>query len=319
MRGMFRSLLAALHRPRSARANLLAALLLCSAALLGLGADAPATVLRLRVSLSEGSRLFGTTSLPALTLRSDTLGLLRVPLGQVWDLRRNPDGLVQLRLRGGDRLQGRLQLESLPMHTLCGELRIPTAAIRDASICAPLVRVLRWNAAPAGPGARLPTSVAALASNEVRIAGQPIIAAPTFTVPAVMTGEVRLEARQAARGELCLELIAPADLATPTAANHIAVRIGYGERAAADGGGVTLLHPDPHSGGTPILDAVAAPLPNAQWLPLRVELYDTTVTIKLAGKEFIVEKVSIPFTEFCIRFSSLPATNTWHVRNLQVE
>lgn len=85
--------------------------------------------LRLTVSLTDGSRLIGTTTVRELPLTSDALGKLAVPLAKVRELKLSKTGTADLTLRNGDRLQAGLALQKLPLLTVFGLVQVPVAEV----------------------------------------------------------------------------------------------------------------------------------------------------------------------------------------------
>lgn len=78
------------------------------------------------VSLTDGSRVLGTTSLETLPVRSEALGKLNVPLNQIATVKFSKDReSVELTLRNGDRIQGGLAETTLKLATLFGSITVP--------------------------------------------------------------------------------------------------------------------------------------------------------------------------------------------------
>jgi len=109
-------------------------------AALGTAGDTNAAPLQLMVSLTDGSRLIGTTTLTNLPLRSEALGTIAVRLEKVRSLQFSPDheSLV-VAFANGDKLQGSLGTLSLELQTVLGVVTVPmekTLEIRVVPILA---------------------------------------------------------------------------------------------------------------------------------------------------------------------------------------
>lgn len=87
------------------------------------------------VSLTDGSRILGVTSVKELAVESAAVGNVTIPLERVASLKRQPDtGTATIRFVNGDSLQGRLVLAVLPLRTLVGEVGIPVAAVTGLEV-----------------------------------------------------------------------------------------------------------------------------------------------------------------------------------------
>jgi hypothetical protein len=76
--------------------------------------------------MTDGSRVIGSTSLESLTVRSEALGKLTVPLSQVLTVKFSKDHeQVVLMFRNGDQIKGSLAETSLELVTLFGAVAVP--------------------------------------------------------------------------------------------------------------------------------------------------------------------------------------------------
>lgn len=82
------------------------------------------------IELRDGSRLVGRLASDTLEFESEVLGLLRLPLARVDEVRRevNPPRLVML-TRSGDRSTGELAAKELRLSTSFGEISLPRAEL----------------------------------------------------------------------------------------------------------------------------------------------------------------------------------------------
>jgi len=99
--------------------------------------------LQLVVSLTDGSRLLGTTTLAAIPLRSEALGTMTIPLDKVRSLKFSPKHeSVIVGLANGDKLQGSLGTVSLKLQTLVGGVQIPLEQTLEIRMAASLASTL---------------------------------------------------------------------------------------------------------------------------------------------------------------------------------
>jgi len=104
---------------------------------MGTSTNAPAVpdVPQLVVSLSDGSKLIGTTTLKELALRSEALGKLTVPLGRIASVKFSKDReSVTVTLHNGDRLQAGLADTTLALTTLFGPVTVPLDKVTEMQV-----------------------------------------------------------------------------------------------------------------------------------------------------------------------------------------
>ena len=92
---------------------------------------------QLVINLSDGSRIVGTAELPALAVRSETLGRIEIPLKKVRGVKFDANHeAATVTLGNGDRMQGAIGVESVAMRTLVGRVTIPLNVVRDLAVTA---------------------------------------------------------------------------------------------------------------------------------------------------------------------------------------
>jgi len=90
---------------------------------------------RLTVSLTDGSRVIGTSDTKTLVLHSDALGKLEIPVSRIRTLKFDRDHqAVTLTLMTGDTLKGTLTPEQIAMRTAFGPVSLPFAKITQATV-----------------------------------------------------------------------------------------------------------------------------------------------------------------------------------------
>jgi hypothetical protein len=109
-------------------------LILLTAVATALGAETNAPP-QLIVNLTDGSRLVGTTELPAMVVVSESLGRITIPLAKIRQVKVAGKELTAT-LVNGDRLQGTLGVEAVTLQSLVGRVTIPFNVLRDLAVCA---------------------------------------------------------------------------------------------------------------------------------------------------------------------------------------
>jgi len=97
-----------------------------------LSTNAPMIDAQVRLDLADGSRLIGTTDLANIPLHSDSIGDLKIPLSRIAGIKFASDhNTAMITLTNGDRLRGSLQLTTIPVRTVFGNVGIPLQFVRD--------------------------------------------------------------------------------------------------------------------------------------------------------------------------------------------
>lgn len=97
-----------------------------------MASEAPPVTPQLVISLMDGSKLHGATTLKELTFHSAVFGKLNVPLERIASIKFNKNKTpAAVALDNGDRLQGHLGVESVVLQTLVGPVTIPFNVVSD--------------------------------------------------------------------------------------------------------------------------------------------------------------------------------------------
>jgi hypothetical protein len=93
------------------------------------------TTPNLALDLRDGSRVIGTSTLTALSLRSDVIGEMNVPLDRVSQVKFDKyQSSASITLRNGDKLSANVNLSHFEVTTVFGKVRIPMGQIRQLQV-----------------------------------------------------------------------------------------------------------------------------------------------------------------------------------------
>lgn len=100
----------------------------------------------LAVSLEDGSRLIGETTLTGLPMRSDVLGKFEIPLDKIRTVMfsRGHES-VTVTFGKGDQVSGELRAVAVTMQTLCGRVRVPLEKTTAIAILRGGAKLVRQN------------------------------------------------------------------------------------------------------------------------------------------------------------------------------
>lgn len=266
----------------------------------------------LTVSLVDGSRLRGTSSLSELTLHSDALGKLTVALQRIATVKfGKPPGTVTLSLQNGDRIQAGLVDTKLVLTSVVGVVHVPLDKVLEMRLSrggGPL----EWNIVPFPqnsdwPGPRGKPSL--VTAEEVVSCGQPVRSTQSFNAPAVFECEVVLDELVTNDGAIWINLVpkdAEAHLNPPPAT--VTVQLGYS-------------HPGGRNGGLSVdgLRLTKRPMmiePGKSYR-LAIEVLTDKIRVSLDGQEYVAEGVTAPADGFQIRLMGWQPNNVWRVRDFR--
>jgi hypothetical protein len=275
---------------------------------------------QLTVSLADGSKLIGTTTLKALTLRSEALGKLTVPLERIRQVKFSKDReSVTLTLHNGDRLQAGLADTTLALATIFGPVTVPLDKATELQVraggagCA-----VEWEALPyptahdwGGNRGRL----AVVEDEGVLVQGQPVRSTGKYRAPLTISCQVTLEHLEQSAGDLCVDLIPPG-LPKDSVVDKVAgvQRLHF---ALGDQNRLTLNH---HRDGqwqtawNSELPALELHKPHR----LEVEIGPDQLRIRVDGQLHDAGKIAAPFEEFHIQLWNWQPSSRWRVRDFTV-
>lgn len=281
----------------------------------------PPKLLRLEVSLTDGSRLIGETSLPTISVLSDGMGKIEVPLQYIGAISFSSDHkTAAMAFRNGDKLRGDVTgLDSLSLKTLVGSVSIPLGAISDMRVHpAGSGKVIDWTVLPFPKGCDWPGprgEPATIDGGEIILRGQPVCTAETYGVPVGFECEVTLDQLVSADG--CLWIIfvpdgPDAEMSVPP--QNVAIQFGYHQ--AGEGGGMFTVA----SRGAVPDDFGKGPftfLP-AKTSHLEINLKADGIVARLNGQAF-ESKLTLPFKSFHIELMGWQPVNTWRIRDFVIQ
>ena len=293
------------------------------------GGPAPPVVADLR----DGSKIFGKVipSDLSLKLKTEEVGELRIPINKINKLEFSAEGTsATLFLQNGDRLKGEIQLRTLKLETLLGQLTVPLDAISKVQILvdetgtSQIMRAADWQPVPFPancdwPGDRgLPSKVDE--DGDIILQGQPLRSVHTYSLPLEIDCDFTLLDPLMYDGHLKI-MVMPEN----TAAEMISVR------------GVELdIAPDPSlPKGSPVkvsatqffgslhnnrvfhaigTSALSVGEPNRLKVEVGVESWKVTVN----QQEFILEGIRAVYQEAFIQLWNWQPSSRWSVQHLSI-
>ena len=276
---------------------------------------------QLVVSMTDGSRLVGTTTLINFPLRTDALGTLTVPPDQLRLIKFRADHeSATVTLVNGDKLQGSLGTVLLELQTIFGTVTIPLEKTTEIEVrqvggkfveCEPLPfpENCDWPG-PRGAPARIEDA-------EIILTGQPARSKGTFRLPLIIEYEFLLAGRDKSDGGLSLEVIplgTPRDLQAEAA---LTLTLGYSSRAGKNSQLAASQRTELRNGRT-VWGERPFQLEAGKWYRLRWELDRTGSHLTIDDARYDLNSVTVPFDEFQLEFLGWQPGNVWHVRNITV-
>jgi hypothetical protein len=275
---------------------------------------------QLVVSLMDGTKLIGSTTLKALTLRSEALGKLSVPLERIASVKFSKDReSVTVTLHNADRLQAGLGDTKLVLTTIFGPVTVPLDKATEMQVrmtgvgCAVEWDILPWVRDTDWPGSR--GAPAKIEGDIIELRGQAVRTKQTFTAPIAMEGEFSaddpLQHLERAMIRLIPEGTAP-DIYGP--AGTVAIILQY-ETTGQPGGRLYV-----QLGRQPARRLTREPfaMPAGKPQHLRVEVLADSVRVTLNGGAAEAVSVTLPDKPFHVQLCGWVPDRVWRVRNFTV-
>ena len=203
---------------------------------LGVFAESEATVQPAQVTLSlvDGSRLVGTTTLTTFSLRSEVLGTIAIPLDKVRSLKFSPnhESLV-VAFANGDQLQGSLGTVALELQTLLGMVKVPLEYVMTIEVRSGGLRLVVWDILPwptdSGGWGGIP---AIIKNNDILLQGSPVRSQTSYTLPLTVECEVELEERTANDGGIWFHVVEEQESRDLEPKRFVMLAFGYAHKAS---------------------------------------------------------------------------------------
>jgi len=275
--------------------------------------------LQIVVSLTNGSRVIGQTTLTSLSLRSAALGRVDIPLAKIRAVKfSNDHELATVSLQNGDKVQGSLETVALTLRTLFGQVIVPLEKTTEIEVRHRGLQLVEWDLLPVPidtlwGGDRGGPPV--LEGEDLVLRGWQARTKERYSGSRVVECDLWLEELQANDGCVWINF-APAESDRERLMRHAAVTVslGYGQR---DGGGGHLSIDRPNLPSTRLATnpfSISARTP----YHLRIELLRDKMRVTLNDQTYEAENVTLPYAEFRVYVRGWQPINRWHVRNFTV-
>ncbi len=283
-----------------------------------------ASPLQLVVSLTDGTRVVGETTLTSLSFRSAALGRVGIPLEKIRAVKFSADHeSASIALQNGDKVQGSLDAVSLTLRTLFGRVTVPLETTVEIEIRKGGLHLVEWIALPFHKDSDWPATrgePAIIQDNDILIQGRPVRSQQTFTESLTMECDVQLEKRFANDGSLDLFLIPPnlpCDRYPKPMVNLRLIYSNTGDYGSVDR--IDMNKTDERGGNSTWSDR-AFQLAAGKVYHLQLEVTNAgQIRLHIDGKEIkIPDTFKLSDHEFQVQISGWQPTNRWHVRNFIV-
>jgi len=275
--------------------------------------------LQLVVSLTDGTRVVGETTLTSLSFRSTALGKVVILLEKIRTVKFSANHeSAAVSLQNGDSVQGSLGTVSLTLRTLFGQVTVPVEKTTEIEVRRGSSRLVEWDLLPVPvdtmwSGDRGGPPV--MEGEDLVLRGWQARTKERYSGSWVVECDLWLEELQANDGCVWINF-APAESDRERLMRHAAVTVslGYGQH---DGGGGHLTIDRPNLPSTR-LSTNPFSISARTTYHLRIELLHGKMRVILNDQTYEAENVTLPYAEFRVYVRGWQPTNRWHVRNFTV-
>ncbi len=302
-------------------------------AAVGTAADKEPTI-QLVLSLQDGSRLIGTipSALRSLDLSTEAVGKVHVSVGRINTIEFNGTNQeATVILQNGDKLQGVVELRTLKLATMVGELAVPMKIVSrlevrqaDNAVLGGRLTPEDWDILPYASDSDWPGPKGERArfnNGEVLLAGQPIRSRSAFVVPTTLDCDVTLEDQDAPDASFFVRFVQPGqskDLDPTRSIDVVLTRVGQNNEGIRFQLTVVVLNGSSH-GNVAWTGPTFTLKPGVQY-HLRVHALSNGLRIELNDAQYEVNDngTRIPDGKFQIQFWSWRPGVHWRVSDLAV-
>jgi len=274
------------------------------------------------VSLVDGSRLLGSTTLKELTLHSAALGKLAIALEKIRSVKFSKDReAVTVTLHNGDRLQAGIADTTLPLATVFGPVTVPLdkateiqVRIGAAGVGQPIEwEILPWMRDNDWPGSR--GEPARVDGDTIELRGRAVRSQQVYTAPLMFECEFSVDHPLRHLEHVLIQLVPEGterDIYGPAGTASVLLQYENGR----DGGGRLAVQ----SGGGGWVDVLPNPFVLQAGKPyrVRVELLADSARITLNDQIAEPMKLTVP-SRFHIQLRGWLPDRVWRVRNARVQ
>ena len=286
-------------------------------------AESEATVQPAQVTLSlvDGSRLVGTTTLTTFSLRSEVLGTIAIPLDKVRSLKFSPnhESLV-VAFANGDQLQGSLGTVALELQTLLGMVKVPLEYVMTIEVRSGGLRLVVWDILPwptdSGGWGGIP---AIIKNNDILLQGSPVRSQTSYTLPLTVECEVELEERTANDGGIWFHVVEEQESRDLEPKRFVMLAFGYAHKASRfRTGELQVYRSDGDSHGPLVWGKTPFPFEPGKTYKLRWDIRSDGMKLTIDDQTFDIPNVTVPWEKLQVRIRGWQSTNRWHVRNVTI-
>ncbi len=269
------------------------------------------------VSLVDGSRLNGTTTLKTLNLRSEALGQLILALEKISSLKFDKnDESVTIILQNGDCIRAGFDDLNLPLVTLFGPVTVPIDKVGRIQMQPAGVKTIEWEMQPwmrdtDWPGSR--GQPARIEGETIELRGRALRSKQAFSGP--VTIEADFSVQQIDHHERAMVRLVPEGTPLDTygpPGTVVAMLLQY-ENGHKGG----RLYVQPANGS--LVDVTPAPfvLGDGERCQIRIEVSADTVRLSIGGQPAKPVQVVLP-ESFHMQICGWKPDRVWRVQNLSV-
>jgi len=276
---------------------------------------------QLAISLADGSRVIGETTLKSLPLQSEALGKLEIPLDKVRTVKFSADHRsAVVSLQNGDKTQGAVSVATLKLRTLFGSVTIPLDETREIEVRTAKLQALEWDILPFPqdtdwPGSRGEPAV--IDEGAITLRGRPVRTKQTYSAPLTVECEFTVDRPLRHLEHAKITIISEGTDPGIHGPDGVVNLVLQQEGAVGNGGHLYLQRPGREPALVSLTNepfAIRAGKPNQ----IRVEILADTFRVMLNDQACEPVKVVLPFQRFHIQLSGWLPDTVWHARKISV-
>ena len=278
---------------------------------------------QLVVSLTDGTRVIGETTLMSLSLQSAVLGKIVIPLEKIRTVKFcNNHESATVSLQNGDKVQGSISALSLTLGTLFGQVTVPLEKTTEIEIRMGDSRLVEWDILPFPkdsdwPGPRGEPAI--IKNNDILLQGRPVRSQTTYSLPLSIECEVELADCVANDGGLWLYVLNEQDPRDFNPKRFVMLNFGYDQLSSKfRTGTLAVFRSDGDDHGPMVWGKTPFSMEVGKSYKLRWDIRSNGMKMTIDDQTFDIPGVTVPWEKVQVCLMSWKPANRWHVRNFTV-
>lgn len=292
--------------------------------LLGAFAKEPPTTLQLSVKLRDGSFIMGTIKDEDLTVTSEAIGVLKIPLSRITAIKvgaaAKPDSIT---LANGDRLQGEARMTRITLETVFGAATVPKELVTEVALRAKGAAkvVVDWEKLPFETDSDWPGDRGQAAEIQedgtIILHGRPILSTDSYSLPLTIEYDLTFPEPTAPDGAFHIAAYAPDQATDMNPRKFVLFTSGFRNQNLRNGN-VACTELKNAVRGAPFWSNESVSFSAGKPYHCRLQLTANGAKWEIGDESFDISRAVVPYEKFRIWMRGWRTTDPYRIENFSI-